>query len=88
NKVYSRLHSNQLERYREIFKEHYKDTDFSLNYVYFTCHDDLGEDEKCCLENGFRPYTMNMVYDKAFENENMELTGNSLFDEFWLSNWG
>ena len=88
NKVYTRLHNNQLERYQKIFEEEYNGGDFRLRYVYFTCHENLGEDELRCRENGFQAYTMDDVSYKASENEEFKLTGNALFDEFWLSNWG
>ena len=88
NKAYTRLHNNQLERYREIFDGHYNCSEFKQRYVYFTCHDNLGEDEVLCRENDFRAYTMDDVFNKASENEEFELTGNALFDEFWLSCWG
>ena len=88
NKVYTRLHGNQLERYKERFEEHYKNSGFKQHYVYFTCDNNFGEDGKYCNEKGFRAYTMNEVYNKALRSENVELTGNALFDEFWLSCWG
>jgi len=88
NKVYTRLHGNQLERYKEIFEAEYHDSKFNLRYVYFTCHDDFGDDKVSCNENGFQAYTMDDVYNKASEYEEFELTGNALFDEFWLSSWG
>ena len=88
NKVYTRLHGNQLERYKTIFEEDYEGKEFKLHYVYFTCAEDFGEDEAICRKSGFQAYTMDDVYNKISENEELELTGNALFDEFWLSSWG
>ena len=88
DKVYARLHGNQLERYKDIFEKEYQDTGFKQRYIYFTCNDNFGDDEASCDENGFRAYTMDNVFDKVSEYEELEPTGNALFDEFWLSCWG
>ena len=88
NKGYSSTHSDQLARYKTIFKDHYNDKDFELEYAYFSCKDNLNDLEKEeCLKAGYRAYTMDQVFDLANPNKDWDYTGNALFDEFWFTTW-
>lgn len=88
NKGYSSTHSDQLERYKTIFKTHYNGKGFSLKYAYFSCKDQLNELEKEeCQSAGYRAYTMDQVFDLANSNKDWDYTGNAIFDEFWFTTW-
>ena len=88
NKGYSSTHSDQLERYKTIFKTHYNGKGFSLKYAYFSCKDQLNELEKEeCQSAGYRAYTMDQVFDLANPNKDWDYTGNAIFDEFWFTTW-
>ena len=88
NKGYSSTHSNQLERYKTIFETHYKGKGFKLEYAYFSCKDQLNDLEKEeCLDEGYRAYTMDQVFDLANPNKDWDYTGNAIFDEFWFTTW-
>ena len=88
NKGYSSTHSNQLERYKTIFKTHYNGKGFKLEYAYFSCKDQLNDLEKEeCQSAGYRAYTMDQVFDLANPNKDWDYTGNAIFDEFWFTTW-
>ncbi len=92
NKVYTTLHDNQLARYKTIFEDEYKGTDFegNLHYVFFTCQDEVSEYEREeCSKVGYKPFSMDEVVDKTIreEDRSFTLTGSDLFDEFWLTTW-
>ena len=88
NKGYSSTHSNQLERYKTIFKTHYNGKGFRLKYAYFSCKDQLNDWEKGeCQSAGYRAYTMDQVFDLANPNKDWDYTGNAIFDEFWFTTW-
>ena len=88
DKGYSSAHSDQLARYKTTFENHYNEKDFALEYVYFSCKDNLNDLEKEeCLKAGYRAYTMDQVFDLANPNKDWDYTGNALFDEFWFTTW-
>jgi hypothetical protein len=88
DKAYSKLHGNQLERYRDIFEDYYKNKNVSLNYSYFTIREKLLEvDVPFCDKAGYKAFTMDMVYGKFTTGLDVQLTGNELFDEFWFTYW-
>ncbi len=87
-KGYSSAHDNQLARYKTIFENHYNEKDFALEYVYFSCKEELKDWEKEeCQSAGYRAYTMGDVFDLANPNKDWDYTGNALFDEFWFTTW-
>lgn len=93
NKAYSCIHSDQLNRYKKIFEEEYNGTDFenNLHYVYFTIkdRDKIYGDEILCGEAKFQCHTMDEIRDCLWANsEDLIPTGNDIFDEFWIKNWG
>ncbi|NVN95257.1 MAG: PD-(D/E)XK nuclease family protein [Bacteroidetes bacterium] len=93
DKAYSSIHGDQLNRYKNIFEEHYKGTEFeeNLHYVYFTIkeRDRIFDDEILCKEAGYIAYTMEEIREYLWPgNVVIPPTGNEIFDEFWIKNWG
>lgn len=93
DKAYSSIHDDQLKRYKKIFEEEYKDSKFenNLHYAYFTIKErtQIVEDEKLCNEAGFQAYTMEEIRDYLWPTpSDLIPTGNDIFDEFWIKNWG
>lgn len=103
NKVYQSLRGNQLTDYKKIFFNHYKDKEFKLYYTFFTCQDKVSDNEiKACKEadsleydndTKFKAYTMDDVINSLTDENDKkgkdgDLTKNSLFDEFWMFDWG
>lgn len=93
DKAYSSLHHDQLNRYKKTFEETYKGTGFenNLHYVYFTIKErhKIVDDEVLCKEAGFQHYTMEEIRDCFWATEDDLIpTGNEIFDEFWIKNWG
>lgn len=87
-KGYSSTHSDQLARYKTIFKDHYNDKGFESEFIYFSCKDNLNDTEKKdCLDADYRAYTMKEVFDLVYPNDDWDYTGNALFDEFWFTTW-
>ena len=43
NKVYTSIHNNQLQNYKETFERYYKDTEFNREYVFFSCKSKLND---------------------------------------------
>ncbi len=86
SKVYTSTHDDQLERYRSIFYNAYKDGEFekNLHYVLITCHespsDKLRQD---CEKNEFRCIP---ILD-LFSNDRGIDTKSDIFNEFWLREW-
>jgi hypothetical protein len=91
DKVYSQLHGNQPESYKKVFEENYASTDFEhhLVYVYLTLQDNVpAEDQRKCDACDFRTYNLEGFTTRAIGKiEEAELTGNPLFDGFWIDNW-
>ena len=91
NKAYSKLHHDQLKRYYETFEEEYKDTNFDRHYVYFTIRDEGVPivDKLQCVEAKYHAFTMEEIRDSIWPTPaDLKLTGNDIFDEFWVKNWG
>lgn len=89
NKVYTSIHNNQLQNYKETFERYYKDTEFNREYVFFSCKSELSDwEKKECISASYRAYTMDEVLNSAKKEKEWDWTGNALFDEFWLSTWG
>ena len=88
NKVYTPTHDNQLERYRLIFDEVYRDGEFkeeNRHYVLITCKESPSEKlREDCLNSGFRCIP---ILD-LFPNDRGKDSESDLFNEFWLRTWG
>lgn len=92
-KAYSGIHHDQLNRYKKIFEEHYKGSDFenNLHYLYFTIKErhQIRQDEIQCEEANFQHFTMEEIRNCIWLlSEDLIPTGNEIFDEFWIRNWG
>jgi len=93
NKAYSSVRHDQLNRYKKIFEEEYKGTAFenNLHYVYFTIKErhQIVEDAILCEVSKFQHHTMDEIMDCVWPlPEDLKPTGNEIFDEFWIKNWG
>jgi len=91
NKMYTHVHSNQLNRYKEIFEKFYSNpknnkTDYKRIYVFLTCfynECDYEVDFIECKKHNYKPYSFGWLKTKT----KIEATGNYLFDEFWFRYW-
>ena len=86
DKLYTNVHSDQLERYKKTVEEEYEHQEkfkgFSLVLVYITNHDSVpNEDKLACDKAGYTAYTIQRLREEIGE---VEETGNYLFDEFWF----
>lgn len=86
NKVWTLTHSNQLQRYKQIFTEAYAESEYAghLHYVLVTC---FGEPPvgmiADCQVNGFRCIPIEDLQLVDSDND----TESDIFNEFWLRNW-
>lgn len=90
-KAYSSLHDNQLERYKDIFEEHYSDKNVQLHYVVVVLSDIIPQSViEECERIGYKPFSLETIYASLMgvNNDTLTLTGSDLFDEFWFSTWG
>lgn len=90
NKMYTHVHHNQLERYKNVFEEFYSNpvnekTDYERKYIFLTCHTEINckQDFEECAKTGFTPLGFGWL---KYET-NIEKTGNYMFDEFWFKYW-
>ncbi|MCX6230869.1 MAG: PD-(D/E)XK nuclease family protein [Bacteroidetes bacterium] len=92
NKAYSSIRGDQLIRYKQIFENEYKDKGFEkLHYMYFTIKEryQIVDDEILCNEAGYLAYPMDEIRTWLWpKTEDLKPTGNEIFDEFWIKNWG
>ena len=91
NKMYTHTHSNQLERYKEIFEKFYLNknndtTKYTTKYFFLTClykEADYLSDKIECEKVGFDFLSFGWIKT----NSEIVETGNYLFDEFWFRYW-
>ena len=91
DKAYSKLHGDQLNRYHKIFEDEYENSNFiNRHYVYFTIAEKTPfEDKNLCEEANYKAFTMDEIRELIWPTEKeLKLTGNDVFDEFWIKNWG
>ncbi|ADV48158.1 hypothetical protein Celal_0828 [Cellulophaga algicola DSM 14237] len=84
NKMYSKIHSNQLGRYQKIAEEHYKN-DPSRIIIYVLLRPDYElekQDRPLVILTAFNAVNLEELADCLEEKR----TGHDLFDEFWF-NW-
>jgi regulator of RNase E activity RraB len=82
NKLYSKLHDNQLNKYIEIVEKEYEEKNDKIVYIYLTGSDNIpDEDLKLCIKENYNAYT---VQDLRNSFGDVEESGNYLFDEFWF----
>jgi len=84
NKMYSEIHSNQLNRYQKIAEKYYKDQPTRIvEYVLLRPDYELDQQDKDLnIVSDFHYMNLEQLADT---NENGK-TDNHLFDEFWF-NW-
>ncbi|SMC53826.1 PD-(D/E)XK nuclease family protein [Cellulophaga tyrosinoxydans] len=84
NKMYSKIHSNQLQRYKEIAQEHYaNDPNRIILYILLRPDYTLDrQDASHLINTDFHAMNLEQLADNAGDKK----TGNDLFDEFWF-NW-
>jgi CO dehydrogenase/acetyl-CoA synthase alpha subunit len=84
NKMYSEIHSNQLNRYQKLAEKHYKDDpERIIKYALLKPDYELNEqDKKLKIVSDFHYFRLEELADSLEKIK----TGNHLFDEFWF-NW-
>lgn len=90
NKVFTKLHNDQISIYKKEFEEIYKNTDTDTKYVYITCHEEVPiEDYKICIDKDIVAWTLGDLQEIIISDikDKDLLTGNDLFDEFWIRMW-
>lgn len=86
NKLYTKIHDNQLKKYKDSINNFYdksenKKTDYERVFVFLTCNPEVPDsDQKECDTNGYKAFTVQEIRDSFNGDE----TGNYLFDEFWF----
>ncbi len=84
NKMYTKLHGNQLDKYISAVNTRYPDDDIVKLFIYITTHEKVPpEDKEQCGEK-FRALTLGDV-GKHLQKKYPERSGNALFDEFWYN---
>lgn len=91
NKMYTHIHSNQLERYKDIFESYYNDvenekTDYMRKYIFLTClYEEINyeSDKLECERTKFDFHSFDWLKSQTAISE----TGNYMFDEFWFRYW-
>lgn len=91
-KAYSKLHDDQLSRYKAIFGDYYAKEGRSVEqrFVVVVLDDSVPEDtRKESEKNGYASFSLEDIWDELCEriNYDFKLTGSDLFDEFWLGIW-
>ncbi len=83
NKMYTKLHDNQLERYKESVNERYPDENIIKKFIYLTSHAEVPQEDKdLCSRFKFTAYPISEIANHLRDN-NLSSSGNALFDEFW-----
>ena len=82
NKVFSSLKDHQLDKYKEIIINDYNEKDYDIIYIFFRANDKYFENDiEYCKKSNFLPV---LITDLQNKNNNLEITGNDLFDTFWF----
>lgn len=87
DKYYTKLHDNQLEKYKSYFDKLLDDNHIETvrHYVILTCRDKW--DIKDYEGFGFEVFAWDDMIDAMSEDSGkMEPSGSDIFDEFWI-NW-
>lgn len=91
NKMYSSLHDNQLQRYKQVVETNYKNKPCHCHYIFLTVRPKISSYEQVqCDEAGFKAFRLDDIVNVVWDGQNLanqKLTGNDLFDEFWFR-WG
>jgi len=86
NKLYTKSHSNQINKYKSIAENYYNNhsekSKYKRIYLYATCLEDVPEEDiQACNEADFRYLTFQEIRDSLGSDAR---TGDTLFDEFWF----
>ena len=85
DKAYTKLHDDQLARYKKIFEEYYNDSGYELRYAVVvlpeTMSEAMREESK---RNGFEPFCIEDLPLTDWQED----SESDLFNEFWLRYWG
>ena len=85
NKMYTKLHGNQLERYKNAIYERYSDESIEKLFIYLTNQMEIPpEDDIQCKNNGYRALSLWEIAEHL-KNDHPDHSGNALFDEFWYN---
>ena len=92
DKYYTRVHDNQLVRYKQIFEEYYQDTEAypqgNRHYVLITCFysDNIhyAPLAKAAKENKFKIYNLYDIVDNSLGYRESE---SDIFNELFLREW-
>lgn len=91
NKMCSPLHDNQLQRYKQIVEDNYKNKPCDCHYVFCVANREIDNiEQKKCDEAGFNALRLYDIANVVWNGKNpadQKLTGNDLFDEFWFRWW-
>lgn len=91
NKMYSSLHDNQLQRYKEVVEANYKNKPCPCQYVFLTVKSEISSYEQAeCDKACFKAFKLDDIVNVVWNGKNpadQKLTGNDLFDEFWFRWW-
>lgn len=86
NKMYTKLHSNQLEKYKNTIDEQYTNEGIEKLFFYLTNHMEVpSEDEGICNDKGFIAFPLWKVAEEGLREKFPNRIGNALFDEFWYN---
>lgn len=85
DKAYTKLHDDQLARYKKIFEEYYNGSGYELRYAVVvlpeTMPEAMREESK---RNGFEPFCLEDLPLTDWQED----SESDLFNEFWLRYWG
>ncbi|MPQ46988.1 hypothetical protein GCQ56_08160 [Marinifilum sp. N1E240] len=84
NKMYTSIGNGQLEKYKCIVDEYYKDNDYKPIHVFIKAEEVNQEEIQKCKDNEYKWLTF---YDIINCVKITQKTGNYLFDEFWFRYW-
>ena len=88
NKVYTMTREGQLAKYKKLFTETYKDTEYAghMHFVLITCFESTDSPSRIleadCEKNGYRF----LPILKLFQNDKPD-SESDIFNEFWLRQW-
>lgn len=82
NKMYTKLHSDQLKGYKESVDKRYPDKENLVKvFIYLTMHAKVPPEDKKQCEPVYKPYPLCEIGKHLRKYH--PATGNALFDEFW-----
>jgi len=83
NKMYTTMSNGQLEKYKTIVNDFYKDKDYEPVFLFIKAEEVNDDEIEKCVECQYKWMTFYDIIDCS----QIEETGNYLFDEFWIRYW-